>query len=371
MQARIWVNIKYLEIHVLRTPGESLVARRRPPFKKSGMLMLAGLSVFILYLYFFVGFGDILEVMKEVNLGNYLIYYSLALVAVTLSTLFYSITWLVMLNILSVEMRLRKSFYYCWVGNFVDLIVPFETISGEITRIYLATRNSTGHVGKIVASVAGHRIVSAIVLLFGLTVSSTLLAFGYRVEQLVLSFLMIVQIGTIASILMVLYLSLSRKAAKRIVDFLLRAAHFIFGGRFRLTNLREKSYRALDSFYQGVMVLRSQPKALIIALVSSSAAWALHFAVYILVFTALGFDVSIDVSLIVYSVSIAIQYLPIALPLGLVEIVMASLYNLFGIPLAVGGTATAFIRIITFWFQVIVGYAIAQWIGMRSIAEPK
>jgi len=342
-----------------------------PSVRKAILLTSAGLLVFILYLYFFVGLSDILEVFTKVNLANYSFYYSLAFAAAILSTLFYSMTWHELLKLLSVKITLRKAFLYCWLGIFVDLVVPFEAVSGEITRIYLATRESTGHVGKIIASAAGQRILTTIAVLCSLTISSAALAFRHEVQQYVLKLLTVVQIGTAALIVLIFYFSVRRKATERIVDSSLKLLGFISKGRLKLTDLRTRAYQALGSFYEGIHVISSRRRGLVKPVIFNFAAWFFHLAVYILVFYALDVAVTLEVSIIVYSVSVAVQTIPIGLPVGLVEIVMASLYSLFGTPLAVSGTATALIRMITFWFEIIVGYAMAQWIGIRALTQRK
>ncbi|MFQ6054049.1 MAG: lysylphosphatidylglycerol synthase domain-containing protein, partial [Candidatus Bathyarchaeia archaeon] len=76
-------------------------------------------------------------------------------------------------------------------------------------------------------------------------------------------------------------------------------------------------------------------------------------------------------TIVVYSISLAAQTLPIGPSVGIVEIVMTSLYTIFGIPPAVGGTATTMIRAVTFWFQIIVGYAVVQWMGIKILFKPK
>ncbi|MFQ6094920.1 MAG: lysylphosphatidylglycerol synthase transmembrane domain-containing protein [Candidatus Bathyarchaeia archaeon] len=345
-------------------------SRRGPSLRKSVILISAGFLVFVAYLYFFVGFSDILEVLEEVNPVNYLFYYSLAIIIVLVSMLFYSMTWHELLRILSVRIRLRESFIYCWIGSFVDLVIPMEAVTGEITRIYLVTRNSKGHVGRIVASTVSHRIISMMTVLVSLIICSASLIFRYKVQEYVVNLLMIVAVGTFASIVLILYLSVRKEATEKIVDPLLRFAAFVSKGHLKLDDLRIRAERTLNSFYQGIDLIGGQPLSLIKPVVFNFASWFFHMAIYILVFYALGFtEISLEVSIVVYSISVAVQTIPIGLPVGLVEIVMTTLYNLFGIPLAVSGTATALIRFVTFWFLIIVGYAITQWIGIKTLME--
>jgi len=77
--------------------------------------------------------------------------------------------------------------------------------------------------------------------------------------------------------------------------------------------------------------------------------------------------ISINISIVVYSVSMAVQTIPIGFPVGLVEIVMTSIYTMFGVPSAVSGVATTLIRVVTFWFLIVTGYVITQWIGIRVL----
>jgi len=49
----------------------------RPSFKVSVALAVAGFLVFMLYLYFFVGFESMLKILEKVNPFEYFLYYSL------------------------------------------------------------------------------------------------------------------------------------------------------------------------------------------------------------------------------------------------------------------------------------------------------
>lgn len=338
--------------------------------KKYILLTFVGLIVFVAYLYFFVGFAEIQGVLRDVDLADYLLFYSLAVVALVMSLFFYSMAWHELLKLLSTRIILRKVFLYCWLGNFVDLVVPFETVTGEIARVYLAFRNSSGHLGKIIASVATQRIISMVMVLGGLVVSSATIILRYRVEQFVLGFLMIVQVGTVGSLLLIFYFSVRKESSQRLVNSLLKMVGFLSRGRLDMSDVRIKAYRTLLSFYEGVETIGGQPGRLVKPLVFNFVAWLLHSSVYILVFYALGFkELALDVSIAVYSISVAVQTIPIGLSVGLVEIVMANIYGLLGVPLALASTATALIRLITFWLQILVGYIMAQYVGFKDLTQ--
>jgi len=340
----------------------------RQSAKKSAFIMAIGLLAFFAYLYFFVGFNEITETLRRVNPLEYSLYYSTTIAALVLSVLFYALAWHELLKVLSIEIGAKKSFLYSWLGNFVDLVIPLETMSGEITRAYLVYGDLKDHFGKAVASLVCHRIVSILTTLSMLILSSLYLILNYPVQPEVLYLLVTVTAGTATTIIALFYLSVRESAAQRLVNLLIRLAAAVTGRRLSSDSLREKAERALSAFHQGVKTFGRNPRDLVKPLVYSYISWFLHLSIYFLVFFALGFREVTGYAtqmVIVFSISLAVQTIPIGFPVGLVEIVMTSLYVLFGISPAIGGVAASLIRVVTFWFQILVGYVIFQWIGLR------
>jgi len=339
-------------------------------FTKILTLIITGLLIFIFYLYFFIGFNDIMEVFRSINLFEYSFYYSISIIVSLVSMLFYSMSWNCLMKALSINVGLKRAFMYCWLGNFVDLIIPFETVSGEITRIYLVHREIGGSSGKIVASVVAHRIITTFITLGGLIFASAFLVIRYNISVEALCLLLLIISGSLLLTGILLYLALSEGATRKIIGVPIKIIAFVVRDRFNLSDLKERVYQNLMQFHRGFKSFSKNWWVLAKPITYSFTAWFLHLSIYFLVFYALGLgwiSTKIYETIIVYSISVAVQNIPIALPLGLVEIVMTSLYTLFKVPAAIGGTATLLIRVITFWLQIIVGYVIAQWIGVKNL----
>lgn len=339
--------------------------------RKSAALTAVGLLIFILYLYVFAGFDEVLNVLVQVDPVEYALYYSLTFAAIMLSTLFYSMTWHELLKTLSIDTGLWKAFMYCILANFIDLVIPLEAVTGELTRVYLLHRDSGDRFGSAVASVVSHRIISNFFALGALIISAVSLIRHER-NPYVSFLLAIVILGTAASIIILFYLSVREEAAERLIEALMRLAGFFTGNRLVKTDLREKTKQNLLLFHQGFNILGKHTKQLAISLVYTSVSWFFHLIIYFLVFYALGYTKAsffVPQMIIVFSISLAAQMIPVGLPVGLVEIVMASLYSFFGIPPALGGTATTMIRVVTFWFQILIGYLVAQWIGIKILSN--
>jgi uncharacterized membrane protein YbhN (UPF0104 family) len=138
--------------------------------RKSFLFMIVGVVVFILYLYFVAGFGNILTLLERMNTSQYVLFYSLTIGCTLLSMLFNSMAWHAFLMSFKIKLSLRKAFLYNWVGVFVDMVVPCETICGEIARLYLVYGEVKNDFGKTVASIVGLRLVQTFVILGGISV---------------------------------------------------------------------------------------------------------------------------------------------------------------------------------------------------------
>ena len=102
--------------------------------------MVLGLVAFTLYLWLFVGFGGLFSLLSKLNVYQYSLFFSLAVVSLFLAVFFDSLIWHSLLESLSVKVKLRKIVLYNWIGNFVELAVPSATVGGELTRIVLAQK---------------------------------------------------------------------------------------------------------------------------------------------------------------------------------------------------------------------------------------
>ena len=351
-----------------------MITEKRWVMKRGIPLLLIGLSIFLVYLYFFfggvTGLADIVAKIQTANLS----YYSLAFISITLSMLFSSLTWHRLLNLLSIRATFRKAFLYRWVGAFVDLLIPAESISGELSKAYLMSKNSGVNSGKVMASIVSHRILTMTVTFGGLIISSVYFFLKYRPTELVLSFILVfIASSTALSIVLLGYISVREHATKKIVNLVISLVGRISRGRWDLTGLRSKAEKMLKAFHRGIDILARNPRGLAWPVVFSMISWLFNLLVAFLVFASVDFKISLSAIIIVYSISASLQNIPLGIPgeVGFMEIVMTTLYTMLGVPIDVSAAATVLIRIITVWFRLAVGYAFVQGIGIKALMGSK
>ncbi len=311
-------------------------------FRKSALFMVIGVAVFIVYLYFFIGSSQILLVLENINLQQYALFYSLAIVAVLSSVFCWSAAWNNILKQLSIDISYRKSYLYYWVGNFADLVVPCATVCGEVTRLYLVQKETNKNYGAIAASAVTNRIIAYSVVTTGLAAGSVFLFLKTDVPPLIGNLFILLLLGSMAYLAVLLFLAFFKSAAEKMAKL-----YFIVDKRVRPSKATEddlrKTERTLASFYEGFKVFRENPRALVKPFIFHTAAYVLGLSVYVFVFYALGIPAASPVFyIVVFFVATAFQDAMASFSVGSLDILLATIFILYGINTASSGVADCF-----------------------------
>ena len=180
-----------------------------------------GLVGFFLYIYLFN--VDILGILQTAKTADPLIY-AVATVFGLLDVFFFTISWRVLTNYLKIKISVVRAYLYVWYGIYVDTIVPAQSISGEVTRTYLCTRDKCGPFGKVVASLFTHRLLGMVLNVVALVVGIILLTRGGNVNPLVFNAIVLVGATIVGIIGLMLVLSFKQRWTLRVVDF---GTHFV------------------------------------------------------------------------------------------------------------------------------------------------
>jgi hypothetical protein len=90
----------------------------------------------------------------------------------------------------------------------------------------------------------------------------------------------------------------------------------------------------------------------------------------VLVFEALGFQyLSFEFYILIYFVASAIQATTATLSVGSLDIILTTIFILYGIPKAVSGIAVVVLRGAIYWIPLLISYIMVQVVGVRNILE--
>ena len=129
----------------------------KPKFtRKTILLPIVGITAFFLYILIFN--VDIPDIIGTAETANPIIF-SAAVAVSLIEVFFYAVSWRSILNYLQVKISIIRSYLFVWYGTYLDIIIPAESISGEVCRVYLVNREQGGTGGKVVASVVTQRLI--------------------------------------------------------------------------------------------------------------------------------------------------------------------------------------------------------------------
>jgi glycosyltransferase 2 family protein len=332
--------------------------------------MIFGLIVFFLYLYFFVGFNKVFLVIQSFNPSEYLLFYSLAIGTMLLVMFFWVLAWRTILRIMSVKISLKNAYMYYWAGYFIDLIVPCQAVCGELTRLYLVQKETDNNYGVLGAAGIANRIVAYSVVTTGLTVGLLFVLTGRNVPSFALDLMILAWIGAIAFLSGMLYLALSENAAEKIASLLVKLFKTLHVKKYRAGQIPPETLESLQNFHSSFRVFRTHPRHLILPYFFHSISYVLSMTVYVLAFYALGFNSSFAFIVVVYFLTGAIQDAAAAFSVGSLEILLTNIFIFYGFSAALSGVAAGVLRSLTFWFPLVVGYIIIQWVGAKKLLTP-
>ena len=345
-----------------------LLEEKRRLLTRTVPFILAGLALFLIYLHFFVGFSNIIETFSKVNLGIFLIAVLMTLIDVSLFTF----TWYYLLKAVSIEITFFKALAYILTGIFVDILIPAEAVSAEISKIYLMNKDGVD-VGKVAATLVTQRIYGMVItassMLFACLV---LLLTSYPLPGMVVNLVLFASGLTLIFLVLILFFCVKKELTEKVVRKILGFLKRILPKRLNIQSLEEITENALNTFFPSLSFLAKTPKKLLVSIVSAVSSWIFCLLTSQFVFYSLGYyQISFSVVVVVYSISMIVQSIPAGIPaeVGITEIVMSWLYVLFGVAPPFAATATILIRFLTVWLKFIMGFVALQWIGIRVIVN--
>lgn len=331
---------------------------------KTAVFPLLGLLGFFIYIYLFhVDILGILSTAKNVDP----IIYVIAILFGMLDVLFFTFSWHVLTNHLSIKIPIFRAYLYVWYGIYVDTIVPAQSISGEVTRTYLCTRDKCGPFGKVVASLYTHRLMGMALNVIALIAGIILLTFGGNVNQLVFNAIIFVATAIVSIISFMIILGFKPKWTLKVINSAANLAQKISFGKIKVEKLKEQAIEITDHFHDAMAEFRHNPKAIAGSLFYLLVSWFFSLSVPYLVFMSLGHPVSLSIIIVTSAIFLAVKAIPIGVPfeVGLPEAVMTTLYISMGIFGPLAATATILTRIITLWFRFFIGFASQQYLELK------
>ncbi len=346
-------------------PDEKVSDAPKPMFPKKILLLVGfGLLVLVLYLYYFVGTSNIIEVITKVDLPTY----SLAFIAFVIGIVFSSFAWRSLLGNLSVKVKMKRVFFFMWVGMFFDATVPEPGWSGDLSKAYMLARTYHEDSGKTVASIVSQKIIGMGITVLDLTLGVVLLAQSYLLPNSTMIFVGAVLFATVLSLVIVWYLSTHSRATRLVMGGLISITAFILRGRWDAKTFRMRMDRFLTRFHEGIRSIGAKPLNLVKPTLFMLGSWILDVSIVSIVFAALGYPIPLDKVLIIYALTGTLQIMGVSF-VGFTEVIVSGAYTVLGIVPALSLSVTLLTRVVTLWFKLVVSYVAFQYACVRILTN--
>ncbi len=316
---------------------------------KSIALIVLGMGAYFVYLYH-VGFQEVVRTLGNVNPAIF----SLGIVLALVGVLCDSLAWQEVAKKFDYNVPIWDMFLIYMSCIFMNNLIPSGSFSGETTRIYFLDKIAgNSRFDRSSATVAATRIITAIPFILGTIVGLAYLALATDAPAWTLA--------TCSGITVILFflnigffgVCYADGWLERIIFALADPVERIF----RIHVDRNMCSGIMIQFHQSMNMLATHKRTLFISTFWAVAGWLCMTIVATITFRSMGVSVPLRAVFAVYTVMIFIQMLPLFLPggIGLVDIVMITLFSAIGVPMHSAVAASILIRLIQLWFLTAVG----------------
>ncbi len=143
-----------------------------------------------------------------------------------------------------------------------------------------------------------------------------------------------------------------------------------------LKTLRPKKYQpdseikreiSLATYYTGFQKFRENPRLLIRPLILHGISYLFGLFSYIFIFYALGVPASPAFYVVVFFIATAVQDAAASFSVGSLDIILASIFILYGLNAGLSGITALLVRSVGFWFPLFMGFIAFQYLQTRNL----
>jgi len=286
--------------------------------------------------------------------------------------LIYALIWHILLIGTEAKVKFKTSMMSTWASIFTVYLSP-TGVTLELLKLVLANKEGKVPIGKGIAALTMQRIIYSISFITIAASSYIIVQYRYtimgEIVGRIITALLIISIATIIALI-----AISRRAEK--IEWIILKIYERYKERIEKILSKYNPNEVINSisstindFKDSFKTLGLKKKILIIVFILTTVNWMLNVAILYIVLLSLGFKTSIWVLTLIMAVCEFVQMTPIAIPgmLGIIETVMTTTLQTFGIPLDVSGTASILTRVATFWFDLPITAIAASYYGVKYL----
>jgi uncharacterized protein (TIRG00374 family) len=312
--------------------------------KKLDVIFLAsGIIAFLVYIIFFVDLNSFVSTLAKIDVVVFLAVIALSLLEIAAFTT----VFVLLLRTVDVVISFMKALSYVLASIFVDLVIPGESVTAEISRVYFLSKYENAPAGRVASSVFLQRAMGMMTTTVLLLTSLLLLNLGNLLHVVVL-----VTILTAVATAIIVILCLKPNSIEFFKRLALKVLKF-----FKREGLNSKVEDFSSHFLRAMQSIATRRERLLVPILVNAFSWMCSLGLFYLAFISLGYTPDWRVIIFVYTFVLALK-LPIGpmAEFGTPEIAMTALLVFFNVPSAVALATTIIVRMSTVWLRFLLGF---------------
>lgn len=317
--------------------------------------------VIIVVAFRHIGISEIVHNLLSVNIYLYL----LAVGCIFFSILSWTVRWEFFLEANGRNVPTFGLFKYLLVGLAVNNLSPFGRFGGEPVRAYLLKKTEGVKMREGLASILAELTIFFIVMMAFIILSIFL--FPLLMDPPRWLMLTLLPFGIVTALILFGIIGIYSGG-----NIIIRIIKWLGKKIERLQPYEEKLLSRYYEFQKNFRKCLANKKAFSGALTSAIVSRMFNIAKFLLIFTALGFEISLLKVFIGMGISLIILSLPTTPgSIGVYEGGFISIFALLGVPPQIAATAVFLDRLIWFWGLTIIGGTLGTYYGINILKSDK
>ncbi len=210
-----------------------------------------------------------------------------------------------------------------------------------------------------------HRIIGSLSNTLGTIALGFYLILSFEISPALLMVIAVVTLSSLIGFLLILYFGLRIDWSRGAVDKLFKVIS-------RFWNIKDETieavHRNLESYHAGLLVLLKSTKTIVLMFGLGLFTWFLVNLVAIFAYLAVGGNLGLENSLIIFTFFSVSRLIPTGLPefVGSKEAILAILYAASGLPVSTSVAVIILIRVATQLWMVVLGGAVTLHLGFQG-----
>ncbi len=290
--------------------------------------LLLGFVILGIYVYFFVDFKKLIEVITQISK----VYLLLAFLAGTLGLICYATAWHYLTKAVGLKINWKFTYPLTLSSVFFNVMIPSAALSGEVYRTYVISKSPLP-LEEGIASIALHRVIAILPFIAGLTIGTFVSWFFSPVSTQMFLLLIFLTIFSAAVFTLFLLFMFKAEKALKIIKFVEKIVK-VKRVRDKLEKIEEDFLEKIEKFKNSLKKAGKEKRELLLSITYAFLYWFLDINVITILFYGFNVNVPFFAVLFVYTVTILLQSAPLMVPgmIGFADLIRTEFFNLLGIP---------------------------------------